>query len=234
MELLVLSILALTIYTRGVLDLKGTLVATILGGVILFLAGPPWFLLLLIFLFIGYVATKYRYPYKEGLHTAEGNMGKRSATNALANGLIPTFFAIIWYITGGKALSPLIAGYIASIATVTGDTLSSEIGVLSEKTPVLITSFKKVSPGTHGGVSYLGEVIGILGTALIGISAWLLGIASLAVALSVAVIGGAIGFHFDSLLGAIFERKGLCSNATVNFLSTIAGSLTGLSLALVL
>ncbi len=238
LRLILLSILAFVLYKRGVLDLRGTLAATAVGGTIIFLAGFSWFFLLLIFLSIGYAATKYRYSYKEGLHIAERNTGTRSATNVLANGLIPTFFAVFWYINKVEALEApstlIIAGYIAAIATVTGDTLSAEIGVLSKRRPVLITTFEKVPHGAHGGVSLLGEFIGFLGTALIGVFAWVLGMAPLASSLSFAVIGGALGFHFDSLLGATVERRGLCGNATVNFLSSIAGSLTGIGIAMAL
>ncbi len=229
-ELLILSTLTIIIYTKGILDLNGTLMGGVIGGFIIFLAGPQWFVLLLLFLFISYGATKYRFKEKEKLAVAETNKGKRNAINVLANGLIPAFFAfLVWYVDGVRALP--IAGYIAAIATVTGDTLSSEVGVLSNRRPLLITSFERVTRGTHGGISLLGEIAGGLGTVVIGLAAWVLGVASLPFAVTVAVIGGTFGYHFDSLLGAVFERKGLCGNATVNFLSTTAGALVGIGLA---
>lgn len=231
-QILVLSVLAVLIYTKGILDLKGTLVGVLIGGAIILMAGFQWFLLLLLFLFLGYAATKYRYAYKEELKVAENNKGKRTATNVLANGLVPAFFAfLLWYTDGIKSLNgPVVAGYIAAIATITGDTLSSEIGVLSRSEPFLITTFERVPRGTDGGISLLGEVVGLLGAAFIGLAAGILGVASLPLAVSVAVIGGVLGFHIDSFLGAVFERRGLCGNATVNFLSTIAGGIAGLGL----
>lgn len=232
-QILVLSVLAVLIYTKGILDFKGTLVGVLIGESIILLAGFPWFLLLLLFLLLGYAATKYKFAYKEELRVAEANKGKRSASNVLANGLVPAFFAVLlWYTNGTRALTaPVVAGYIAAIATVTGDTLSSEIGVLSKSEPFLITTFERVPRGTDGGISILGEIIGLLGALAIGLAAGILGVASLSLAVSVAVVGGVFGFHFDSFLGAVFERRGLCGNATVNFLSTIAGGIMGLGLA---
>ncbi len=228
---LVLIALGIWIYKQRILDSGGTLMAVFMGGLIIYLAGFPWFVLLLVFLAVGYGATKYKFDYKESLSVAEADKGRRSATNVLATGLVPMFFALLWYADGAKDLI-YVAGYIAAVATVTGDTLSSEIGVLSKKHPVLITTLERVPPGTDGGVSLLGELAGILGALLIGIFAWFFGIIpSLASSILYALIGGVIGFHVDSLLGAVLERKGFCGNATVNFLSTIAGGAIGLSIA---
>ncbi len=233
-EILVLSVLAVFIYAKGILDLTGTLMGALIGGSIIFLAGSEWFLLLLLFLLFSYAATRFRFADKQKLKVAESNLGKRNAVNVLANGLVPAFFAFLWWSTDGISALTIAGGYIAAIATITGDTLSSEIGVLSKRRPLLITSFEKVSRGTHGGISLLGEVVGLLGTFAIGLAAGVLGVASLSSAIPVAVIGGVFGFHFDSLLGAVFERRGLCGNATVNFLSTTAGALAGIGIVVAL
>jgi len=229
-EILVLAALAVVIYTKGVLDFRGTILAVLIGGSIILLAGRRLFILLLLFLLISYVATRYRFTDKQKLEVAESKAGRRNAVNVLANGLIPVVFAFLfWYAEGIRVIT--LAGYIAAIATITGDTLSSEIGVLSKRRPILITTFEKVPVGTDGGISLLGEAVGILGALTIGIAAWAVGVASLSFAIPVAVIGGAFGFHIDSVLGAVLERRGLCGNATVNFLSTTAGAIAGLGLA---
>ena len=69
------------------------------------------------------------------------------------------------------------AGFIGSIAVATADTLASEIGVV-DKYPRLITNFKKVPPGTDGGISPIGTAAGIIGAGIIGVCAYFLGIST--------------------------------------------------------
>ena len=228
-------VLGIIIYKKEILDFRGSLAAIFMGIAVVYFAGFTWLSLLLVFLIIGYLSTRYKYNKKSVLSVAENNHGRRSAMNVLANGLMPTFVAAFWYFNTNDAVdSLLVASYIAAVATVTGDTLSSELGVFSKGDPYLITNFERVPTGTHGGVSPLGELMGITGTLLIGGSAWALGLTDIKAAILVAVVGGSVGFHIDSYLGAIFERQGMIGNATVNFLSTISGALAGLFIALIL
>jgi uncharacterized protein (TIGR00297 family) len=50
-----------------------------------------------------------------------------------------------------------------------GDTLASELGVLSKSKPRLITTLKPVPPGTNGAISLVGTVASIAGGALVGL-----------------------------------------------------------------
>ncbi len=97
--------------------------------------------------------------------------------------------------------------------------------------PRLITTFKKVEPGTDGAVSVLGTVAGMVGAAVIGICAYLLGIIHDPVlGVILAVIPGTLGCFMDSILGAVFERKDLLTNEHVNLIATITGALIGILL----
>lgn len=49
-----------------------------------------------------------------------------------------------------------------------GDTLASELGILSHSRPRLITTLKPVPPGTNGGMSIGGTVASIAGGGIIG------------------------------------------------------------------
>ena len=51
-----------------------------------------------------------------------------------------------------------------------GDTLASELGILSPTRPILVTKFKPVPPGTNGAMSLVGTVVSFLGGAVIGLS----------------------------------------------------------------
>lgn len=62
-----------------------------------------------------------------------------------------------------------MVGIIANYACVAADTFSSELGILSKSPPRLITSltFRKVPPGTNGGVTLTGLSAGLLGSLVI-------------------------------------------------------------------
>jgi len=51
-----------------------------------------------------------------------------------------------------------------------GDTLASELGILSKSRPILITTLKQVPAGTNGAMSFLGTIVSIAGGGLIGIA----------------------------------------------------------------
>ena len=224
--------LGILIYKKRVLDATGTAVAVLMGLLVYFFAGYSWLILLLSFLFLGFATTKYRYSYKKKLNVSEPHGGRRRAVNVIANGALPTIFAGLYAIDSSQGV--FLAGYLASLATVTGDTLSSELGVLSRKKPVLITTFQEVPHGTNGGITLLGELAGIAGALFIGLMAYALGMAPLTLSLASSLLGGILGFNFDSLLGAVFERRRMLSNAWVNFLSSMAGGLFGAGAALYL
>ena len=50
-----------------------------------------------------------------------------------------------------------------------GDTLASELGILSKSKPLLITTLKPVPPGTNGAISLMGTIASIVGGALVGV-----------------------------------------------------------------
>ena len=49
-----------------------------------------------------------------------------------------------------------------------GDTLASELGILSPTPPILITTLKPVPPGTNGAMSVGGTLASILGGLIMG------------------------------------------------------------------
>lgn len=65
--------------------------------------------------------------------------------------------------------SALTTAYVAHHSTNLADTLASELGVLSNSEPLLLTSLKKVPRGTNGGVSLLGMGFSAVGGGVIGV-----------------------------------------------------------------
>ncbi|MBQ6512858.1 TIGR00297 family protein [Methanobrevibacter sp.] len=219
---ILLFILGFITYRRKSLDIFGTAIMIIMGIVIIFSAGANWLLLIVLFLIMSLLATKYSRKYKMSLGEFEG---RRTSKNVISNGVVACFMAAF----GGFYL-PFVGGFIGAIATATADTLASEIGVLDQN-PRLITTFQKVDPGTNGAVSVLGTTVGIVGAAIIGIAACLLGIVNDPIAaISVSIISGTVGCFMDSILGALFENRDLLTNEHVNLIATIVGAIVGILL----
>jgi uncharacterized protein (TIGR00297 family) len=108
---------------------------------------------------------------------------------------------------------------IAALAEATADTVSSEIGQAFGGAPILLTTLRRVPPGTDGAITLFGTLAGILAAAIIaatGAPALGMSAAEYAVSFAAAVAG----LFFDSLLGATIERKGWLGNDLVNFTST--------------
>lgn len=207
-------VIGLITYWKKALDLFGSIFMIIMGIIIILFAGVNWLVLIFIFMFLGLVSTKYKHEYKKDIGVYEGT---RSLKNVISNGIVPFVMAAF-----GN-----YGGFIGSIATATADTLASEVGVVQQ--PRLITTMKKVPPGTDGGISIIGTAAGIIGAGIIGVSAYLLGIfPDPFVTLKISIIAGTVGCFVDSILGAVLERRNYISNEYVNLIATITGAALGI------
>ena len=216
---LILFILGFFVYWRKSLDLLGTITMIIMGIVIIFSAGLNWLILLIIFLILSLIATKFAKPFKTSINEYEG---QRTAKNVISNGLLAFLMAAF----GGYYL-PFAGGFVGAIATATADTLASEIGILQN--PRLLTTFEKVPAGTDGAVSALGTSAAIFGAGVIGISAYFLGIIpDFLLSLKIGVISGTVGCFMDSFVGDKFERAGYLNNEHVNLIGTFTGTIVGI------
>jgi uncharacterized protein (TIGR00297 family) len=108
---------------------------------------------------------------------------------------------------------------LAALVEATADTVSSEIGQAFGGTPFMLTTLRRVPPGTDGAISLYGTLAGIAAAALIAAT----GMPALGMSFAeclVAFTAGILGLFFDSLLGATLERRGYIGNDLVNFTST--------------
>jgi uncharacterized protein (TIGR00297 family) len=228
-------------YKLNAVDLSGALSGVLLGlFMIVFGAGPSlegfkWFALILVFLFLGAMFTKYKYAYKKKLDAAEANAGTRGYKNVFGNCFVPLIFVVLYGVVGSTNIpyfgfvdkSIYLIGFLCSMATATADTLASEIGSTYSGRPVMITTFQPVKPGTDGGVSPLGEAASVFGALAIAVAALLLGLTgeSTSAMMILTVLIGFLGTNIDSLLGATLQRRRLLSNAGVNFVTTLIAGL---------
>jgi len=74
-----------------------------------------------------------------------------------------------WCAVGGGWSKGLVFVVLGHFACCLGDTLASELGVLSKEEPRLVTTFRKVPRGTNGGMSGFGTMWSVLGGAVIGL-----------------------------------------------------------------
>jgi uncharacterized protein (TIGR00297 family) len=108
---------------------------------------------------------------------------------------------------------------LAVLAEATADTVSSEIGQAFGGMPILLTTFRKVEPGTDGAFSVTGTAAGIIAAAIVA-DAGVWSMRLHADEFWIAFAAGTLGLFFDSLLGATLERRGYIGNDLVNFSST--------------
>jgi uncharacterized protein (TIGR00297 family) len=217
---------ALVAYGLKVLDVLGSLLAFALALVIVLSPGGYlWLLLLLGFVAFGVLVTKLFWERKLAMGVAEAKKGVRGWRNVAANGLVPAVLALLalWV-----PKEQVVVGFATAIATASSDTFASELGVLSRKTYLITAPWKRVDPGTNGGVSNWGHLVALVGAIVPTL------VAILIVGLPwtyawIHVVGGWIGCQVDSVLGALFEEErgrayGFMTKADVNFLSIALAS----------
>jgi uncharacterized protein (TIGR00297 family) len=229
-------------YKLNAADLSGSLSGVLIGVLMIVFGGLEWFVLLLVFFFLGAIFTKYKYSYKKSIGVAEANLGSRGYKNAFGNCLIPLIFVVAYGVLGNVDFpyigvidkTVFLIGYLGSMATATGDTLASEIGSTYRGQPRMITTLKKVKTGTDGAVSILGEAAALFGSASIALIAVPLNLvtASIAGTLAIAIVSGFLGSNVDSVLGATLQKRKILSNSGVNLIATLIGGIISVILYL--
>jgi uncharacterized protein (TIGR00297 family) len=124
-----------------------------------------------------------------------------------------------------------LLGYVASLSTKLADTFASEIGKAYGKTTFLITTLKRVEPGTEGAVSAEGTAASVLGGLLLSLYGWAVGLIGTD-AIAISTTAAFLATMAESLIGATLqEKKGFewMTNEVVNFFNTLIGA--GLAIA---
>lgn len=220
---------ALGLATRSV-GISGFVGGLIIGVIVYGSLGMRGFIILLAFFIIGTACTKFGYSKKAAKGIAQESGGARSAKHALAKGLVAIIAAIIHFFLPDA--NWIIVGFTAALATAAADTASSEIGQLLGRTPILLTSFRIVEPGTDGAVSLEGTFAGIIAGTILGGLAWVFW-PEMGWAVFVAVtLASFVGNIIESLLGATLEKLPAVTNEHINLLNTLFGAIIGISLFL--
>src|SRR5580658_6982093 len=182
---------------------------------------------------LAWLATRLGRRKKEQLGTAENRRG-RSAAQVAANlgvaALVSSEFVQNWLTDTHRfspprtlAPIPLFPVMLAALAEAAADTVSSEIGQVLGGRPRMITTLRRVDPGTDGAVSVAGTLAGVVAAGVVA-AAGALVLPGGAMLIAISWAGGVFGLFFDSLLGATIEQRDWLNNDLVNFLSTASAA----------
>lgn len=225
------SAIAIRAFKRNSLNLSGAF----LGFIVMFIHIAVNYRLgamLLVFFFTSSKLTKVGVERKRSIDADFKEGGQRNWIQVLSNSGIATLLVlIVWMMTRSqdKCLDPkesqlltsLIGGVIGHYSCCNGDTWSSELGILSDAQPRLITTLKPVRRGTNGGVTKAGLLAAAAAGSIIGLTFVLIGFFTTRCAYDVALkqllvipisaLAGLCGSVIDSLLGATLQFSGFCS-----------------------
>jgi uncharacterized protein (TIGR00297 family) len=213
---------------------SGWVHAGILGTILWGCLGWQGWLMVVSYLVLGSLVTRLGLKRKQAQGLAEARGGRRSPANVWGSAAVGTALALL--VGAGVGSSPLLmVGFAASFAAKLADTFGSEIGKRWGRTTVLITTFRRVPPGTEGAVSLEGTLASAAGSALMTLIAALLGLLVMA---PVALLVVGVGFFatlIESVIGAVAQRRlPWLSNELVNAIQTAIAALLAMAGAVLL
>jgi uncharacterized protein (TIGR00297 family) len=191
----------------GWLTIPAAIGAFILGSLVFGFCGIKWSVPLLVFFFSSVLMTRYGRDAKRKFKDITDIEPKRRLHQVVANGGVAGIMILL------SVFSPNDQWYIiygAVIASMTSDTWSTEIGMLSPGTPRHIHNGRKVTHGTSGGLTLAGVAAGIGGSVciLLSMTPWL---GFQVRPIIIICFTGLLSNLFDSLLGATLQVRFRCS-----------------------
>jgi uncharacterized protein (TIGR00297 family) len=229
------AIVAYIAYRGRSLDKSGMGAAIVVGTIVFGFGGWEWAVLLLAFFITSSGLTHAFKKRKTGLNEKFSKGGQRDAAQVFGNSGLAMLAAGLHYVFPHEAR--VWIAFSASLAAVNADTWATELGVLSPSPPRMIIDPRRVvEKGTSGGISLIGTLASLAGSALIAalavvalpddISSPLHGLLLLQI-----TSAGMLGSLFDSLLGATVQaihHCPVCNKETEHFPLHTCGARTKL------
>ncbi|KAI8570937.1 hypothetical protein RHMOL_Rhmol01G0078300 [Rhododendron molle] len=249
---LVSSAIAVRSYRRKSLNLSGAFLGFIVMTIHI-AVNYRFGAMMLVFFFTSSMLTKVGQEKKRSVDAEFKEGGQRNWIQVLSNsGIAAVLVLTVWKLTGSqdkcldskesRLVTALIGGMIGHYSCCNGDTWSSELGVLSDAQPRLITTLKPVRKGTNGGVTKAGLVAATAAGSIIGLTFVIFGFFTTRCTFDVALkqllviplsaLAGLGGSVIDSLLGATLQFSGFCSvrNKVVGKPGPTVKKISGLSI----
>lgn len=225
---------------KKLLTPAGLLHGWFLGVLIWGCLGWRGYAVVMVYFLVGSAVTRIGLAEKEAAGIAEKRSGARGPENvwgsaltaaicAVGVGLLPSFNLGL--------VSPTIAvwlllGYVASFSTKLADTCASEIGKAYGQRTFLITTLQPVPRGTEGAVSLEGTLAELVGSVVIAVLGWAVGLIS-PLGIGVCVIAAFIATNLESVIGATLQTKiNWLSNELVNVVNTLIGAIVAIVLGM--
>lgn len=210
-------------YRSAALSRSGVAGAVVVGTSIFGFGGWVWGATLIAFFVSSSALSRFGARRKQGLADTFAKSSRRDAGQALANGGLAALLAVAASLAGRSApIFPFLAlAFYGALAAVNADTWATELGVLAQQSPRLITTGRPVPTGASGGVTRQGILAALAGGAFIGLAAFILvqGAARVTtgawllrdwVLIPVTAISGLAGALLDSVLGATGQMIYFC------------------------
>ncbi len=211
--------------------------AWVLGVLIWASLGWQGYTVVMVYFLVGSGVTRIGLEQKEAAGIAEARSGARGPENVWGSALTATMCAL-----GIAVMQPSVGpeeqgwiillslAYVASFSTKLSDTTASEVGKAYGKRTFLITNLKPVPAGTEGAVSLEGTLAGLVGSVIIALVGWAVGLIHFW-GVIICLVAALLATNVESLIGATLQSRYLwLTNELVNILNTTIGALTALGL----
>ena len=208
----------------------GWIHAGALGTILLGSLGWQGWLAVVLYLVLGSAVTKLGFRDKQRRGLAEARGGSRGPENVWGSAATGAALALLIG-AGVEPRSVLLVGFAASFAAKLADTFGSEIGKRWGRTTVLISSFRRVPPGTEGAISLEGTLASAFGSLLMSVLMLALQLIPSWPLTGLVMLIGLVATLAESLLGAVAQdRISWLSNELVNALQTLLAALMAMLL----
>jgi uncharacterized protein (TIGR00297 family) len=123
-----------------------------------------------------------------------------------------------------------LVALVAALTAGGSDTVASEIGKGWGRSTFLVTTLRRVTPGTSGAMSLEGTAAGIAAAVALAGAGAALGLIAVAAILPI-VVAATAGALVESALGATLEGPGILNNDMLNFINTAVAAAVALAIA---